>query len=1160
MIPRMENSKSKSASLLDLLDELIDLPHEERELRIAQAQPSEADRSKLDSWLRLHDSSGQFLEKPPRLVLDSMRLLRNSGERSSSFNTGQAGASDSSTAKGDALGTATPPQVPGYEIIELLGQGGMGTVWRAVQMGTGREVALKVMEPLLLASPRARSRFERELRLTARLRHPHITRVYDGGSTGSVCYNAMELIHGLPLDHYIQSQKFSGPRERQTQVLQLMIKVCQAVAHAHQNAIIHRDLKPSNILIDQDGQPHLVDFGLAKALEEAGAELTITFDGDLAGTPAYMSPEQAGGSASLDTRTDVYSLGVILYRLLTDRFPHDLTGSRMQVLQRIAGADPAPPRAVSSKVDRTLEAVLLRSLAPRPDNRYPSVADLAKDLEAYLSGDPTTACPMTQAERFRGFVRRNRVGLSIASAFAIILVAGTVVSSWQAVRATRFADKAGIERNNALHAQAAEAAQRLAAERARAETERINRFLSGMTASVDLRDTLNWIREKHRPDDQPPGSADVLSELADHMRSRGRIVEAEALSREALRQDQQAGNSRGITAMYHWVCHSQILNDKGDRDGAEEFAIKTLNEARREFPQPNRLLGYAIFYAASVLEEHGKYAQAQPLAEEARRLRDQHPEIDAAGGGDDATALCLTHIYWGLKMPDEARLWHGRLRVLCEARLPELTASVNGEPYDAGKHGKRGVVYGRIGRFREAAEDFASAVRLHTEEPYAWEQLMAALLGAGEDVEYQRVRSEALGISVHNSDPEQCAGIARAALIESSIGGGDLNAAAELAGRVSAQAPDSSWACFTQGLSQYRSGKYSSAIIWLARDRRENAREERREAMTELLTAMAFSHLGRRPAADSALRHGLQIMQTSLQPAENGDLAFDGTGCGDNFQDMVFARRVSQEAMAAFKLDRNAATQHGAQDPRLIWRAPQPNFWNAGQRRKLEVLSECLSIEPDDAAGRGARGETYAALGDFREAAIDFGRALNAHPPDPRALRFGLPVFLIRGDSSFYSHARSQAVGNLDGRAGGALLAVCSLLGQDSSPQVIAAASYADQLVAADGINPWNCLAKGIAEYRRGHDAAAVRWLTAADADESVRDDRRLASSRFFLAMAQSRRGNREDAQSDLDIAQALLQRKQVKPEDRDLSDSTLLDWLVCQCASREARAVMSPR
>jgi len=260
------------------------------------------------------------------------------------------------------------PEIEGYQITALLGEGGMGTVWSAMQSSTRRHVALKLLGRGAFGSERDRARFEREVELTARLQHANIGRIYDSGLHQGVHYYAMELIEGKSLDKYVEEHGLT-----QRQFLELMQTVCQAVQHAHERGVIHRDLKPSNILVTPDGQPHILDFGVAKAFLERDSDKSISTDGEAAGTPSYMSPEQAAGHLDeIDTRTDVYGLGVMLFRLLTGESPHDLSGTRYEVLRRIAEEEIKRPRDITKDVDRELEALLLKALAHDPKDRYPS--------------------------------------------------------------------------------------------------------------------------------------------------------------------------------------------------------------------------------------------------------------------------------------------------------------------------------------------------------------------------------------------------------------------------------------------------------------------------------------------------------------------------------------------------------------------------------------------------------------------------------------------------------------------------------------------------------------------------------------------------------------------------------------------------------------------
>lgn len=360
------------------------------------------------------------------------------------------------------------PRIAGYDDVREFRRGGQGVVYTALQRSTRRRVAIKVILDGAFASASGRRRFEREVDLVAGMQHPSIVRIFDSGMTDDGrLYLVMEFIDGPPLDQYIAALP---PRElaaRRPDLLRLFARIGDAVNYAHQRGVIHRDLKPGNVLIDAAGEPHVCDFGLAKAVStpETPDPLMVSMTGQFMGSLPWASPEQLEASHTrVDLRSDVYSLGVILYQLLTGSLPYDSRGDVRQFFENLSRADPARPSSISRGLNDELDTIVMKCLAREPDRRYQTAGELVADVRRFLDGEPIEARRDSTWYTLRKLARRHRLAATAAATVLLAISVALVVSlrSWRS--AVRARDEARQE-----------AAQRAA----------IGDFLQWMLTSVD---------------------------------------------------------------------------------------------------------------------------------------------------------------------------------------------------------------------------------------------------------------------------------------------------------------------------------------------------------------------------------------------------------------------------------------------------------------------------------------------------------------------------------------------------------------------------------------------------------------------------------------------------------------------------------------------------
>jgi serine/threonine-protein kinase len=568
----------------------LEEPAQKRQTLVETACGDDAGlRDEVLAMLRSHEETADFLETPAYQA--NAELL---ADESGSLKNGE--------------------QIGDYRIVSLLGEGGMGEVYLADDLSLGRKVALKLVRPGFGGANLLRQ-FQREERILAGLTHPNIAQLYGGAVTAhGVPFFVMEYVEGQRLDAYCENQKLSV-RNR----LELFRKICAAVSYAHRHLVIHRDLKPANIRVNPDGEPKLLDFGIARLLEEENAAApaqTITITSAM--TPDYASPEQLRGE-SMTTSTDVYSLGVVLFELLTGQKPYRTKSRRIdEVARAITEQEPTKPSNAVARDQKSeirspkllrgdLDNIVLTAIRKEPARRYSSVGQFAEDIRRHLDGLPIRARKDTLGYRTTKFIGRNRIAVAAAILVALAILSGLVVSLWEAKQAREQRDVA----------------------------QRINSFLQNMLSSaapevkgvdVKVADLLNDASTRARTElaERPDVMAEVLLTLGGTYISIGLPEKAEADLRAALEASRRAnGELHPTTAKaMGWLGLALAFRDKGAE--GEQVSRQAVALHRKLHPAGDEDLGVALYALGSNLILKNEARAARPYLEEAVELIRKH--------------------------------------------------------------------------------------------------------------------------------------------------------------------------------------------------------------------------------------------------------------------------------------------------------------------------------------------------------------------------------------------------------------------------------------------------------------------------------------------------------------------------------------------------------
>lgn len=543
-----------------------------------------------------------------------------------------------------------------YRLIGKVGEGGMGEVYEAVQEEPlKRRVAIKLIKPGM-QSKKVVARFKAERQAIGLMNHPNIAKVFDAGMTGDGRpFFVMEFVPGIAITEYCNQHRLDIDQR-----LTLFLSVCAGVQHAHQKAIIHRDLKPSNILVSiDDGEPvpRIIDFGVAKAIAQPLTDDSLyTQVGQIVGSPAYMSPEQAEFSAvGIDTRSDVYSLGTILYEMLTGAHPLNMIERMKDGMQEsfraLRETEPVPPSmritrlegdgataaaerhtqpaALSGRLRRDLDWITVKALQKDPARRYDSASDFAKDIMRHLHDEPVIAGPPSALYRFGKFAKRHRVGLAVAAAIGLGVVIGGAGLTYALIESDR---------------------QRAEAQKARDESEAVTSFLQQMLAAanpdesgpaISVRDILDGASKnvEHQFRDRPEIQARLRQTIGNSYRTLGDFEKAETHLEAAVETQTRLLGSDHINTLHSMVGLGLHYQYVGRYEESESLYVAALRGFRTR-NEPDDLMMYEVIgHLARLCQLTGRLEESAAFYEESVAA------LNRIGGPDHMMSLSTSNNY-----------------------------------------------------------------------------------------------------------------------------------------------------------------------------------------------------------------------------------------------------------------------------------------------------------------------------------------------------------------------------------------------------------------------------------------------------------------------------------------------------------------------------------